>query len=46
MFQSLGISHPVYTPWIKRAAKAAAILIAIGNISIPVAVLAGLIQPV
>jgi succinate dehydrogenase / fumarate reductase cytochrome b subunit len=46
MFQSLGISHPVYTPWIKRAAKTAAILIAVGNISIPVAVLAGLIQPV
>jgi succinate dehydrogenase / fumarate reductase, cytochrome b subunit len=46
MFQSLGISHPVYTPWIKVFAKVFAILIAIGNISIPVAVLAGFIKPV
>ncbi|HTZ31192.1 MAG TPA: succinate dehydrogenase cytochrome b subunit [Methylomirabilota bacterium] len=46
MFQSLGFSHPVYTPWLKLAAKVIAILIAIGNISIPVAVLAGCIKPV
>ena len=46
MFQSLGISHPVYTPWIKLGAKIVAILIAAGNISIPVAVLTGLINPV
>jgi succinate dehydrogenase / fumarate reductase cytochrome b subunit len=46
MFQSLGISHPVYTPWLKLLAKIFAILIAAGNISIPVAVLAGFIKPV
>ena len=46
MFQSLGISHPVYTPWIKLGAKVFAILIAVGNISIPIAALAGLIKPV
>jgi succinate dehydrogenase / fumarate reductase cytochrome b subunit len=46
MFQSLGFSHPVYTPWLQRFAKVFAILIAVGNISIPVAVLAGLIKPV
>ena len=46
MFQSLGFSHPVYTPWLKLAAKVVAMLIAIGNISIPVAVLAGFIKPV
>jgi succinate dehydrogenase / fumarate reductase, cytochrome b subunit len=46
MFQSLGISHPVYTPWLQRLAKLVAILIAAGNISIPVAVLAGFIKPV
>jgi len=46
MFQSLGFSHPVYTPWLKLAAKVFAILIAIGNISIPVAVLAGFIKPI
>lgn len=46
MFQSLGFSHPVYSPWIQRLAKVFAIVIAIGYISIPVAVLAGFIKPV
>lgn len=46
MFQSLGFSHPVYTPWLQRLAKVVAILIAAGNISIPVAILAGFIKPV
>jgi succinate dehydrogenase / fumarate reductase cytochrome b subunit len=46
MFQSLGFSHPVYTPWLKGLAKIVAILIAVGNISIPVAVLVGFIKPV
>ena len=46
MFQSLGFSHPVYTPWIRRLAKVVAILIAAGNISIPVTVLFGFIKPV
>jgi len=46
MFQSLGFSHPVYTPILKTLAKVVAIVLAIGYISIPVAVLAGLIKPV
>jgi succinate dehydrogenase / fumarate reductase, cytochrome b subunit len=46
MFQSLGFSHPVYTPWVKLFAKIVALLIALGNISIPIAVLAGLLKPV
>jgi len=46
MFQSLGFSHPVYTPWLQRFAKLFAILIAAGNISIPLAVLAHFIKPV
>ena len=46
MFQSLGFSHPVYTPWIQRLAKVVAILIAAAYISIPVAVLAGFLKPV
>ncbi len=46
MFQTLGFSHPVYTPWLRGFAKLVAILIAVGNISIPVAVLAGFIKPV
>jgi succinate dehydrogenase cytochrome b subunit len=46
MFQSLGFSHPVYTAWLRLFAKVFAILIAAGNISIPVAVLAGFLKPV
>jgi succinate dehydrogenase / fumarate reductase cytochrome b subunit len=45
MFQTLGFSHPVYTPVLRVLAKIVAILIAVGNISIPVAILAGFIKP-
>jgi succinate dehydrogenase / fumarate reductase cytochrome b subunit len=41
MFQSVGVSHPRYTPWLKRLAALGAIVILLGNISIPIAVLAG-----
>jgi succinate dehydrogenase / fumarate reductase cytochrome b subunit len=44
MFQSLGIAHPVYTPMLRRGAAVVAILIAVGNISIPVAVLSGWVR--
>jgi succinate dehydrogenase / fumarate reductase cytochrome b subunit len=44
MFQSLGFSHPRYTPKLKKGAALFAILIAVGNISIPIAVLAGLVK--
>jgi len=44
MFQSLGFSHPRYSPALKRGAAVLAILIAAGNISIPVSVLAGLVS--
>ncbi|MGI8991966.1 MAG: succinate dehydrogenase cytochrome b subunit [Bryobacteraceae bacterium] len=44
MFQSLGVSHPSYTPRIRWVAAFAAILIAAGNISIPVAVMAGIVH--
>lgn len=44
MFQSLGVSHPSYTPRIRRVAGAAAILVAAGNISIPLAVMAGIVH--
>jgi succinate dehydrogenase cytochrome b subunit len=43
MFQSLGIDHPRYTPRLKKGAAIFAIFIALGNISIPVSVMAGLI---
>lgn len=45
MFQSVGISHPRYTPRIRKGAAVLAILIAIGYISIPVASLAHWINP-
>ena len=43
MFQSVGMGHARYSPTIKKAAAVVAILIAIGNCSIPIAVLAGLL---
>ncbi|HWB86689.1 MAG TPA: succinate dehydrogenase cytochrome b subunit [Bryobacteraceae bacterium] len=43
MFQSVGISHPRYTPKLKKAAAVCAILILIGEISIPISVMAGLL---
>jgi succinate dehydrogenase / fumarate reductase cytochrome b subunit len=43
MFQSLGISHPRYTPLVKKAAAVLAIVVAVGNCSIPIAVLTGLL---
>ncbi len=44
MFQSLGISHPRYTPRFKQFAAVASWLITVGNISIPLAVLAGIVN--
>lgn len=43
LFQSLGFVHPRYMPRIRKGAAVVAILIAIGNISIPLAVLAGIV---
>ena len=44
MFQSLGIAHPRYTPILRAFAKGAAIAVTAGNISMPVAVLSGVIR--
>lgn len=44
MFQSLGFSHPFYTPLLKKFAAVAAIAICIGNISIPISVLLGVVR--
>lgn len=44
MFQSLGIHHPTLTPWVKRVSAVWATLIAVGNISIPLSVLTGLLK--
>jgi succinate dehydrogenase / fumarate reductase, cytochrome b subunit len=43
MFQSLGFTHPRYTPVVKRLAAWVAILIGVGEISIPLAVLTGFV---
>ena len=43
MFQSVGMGHAGYSPKIKKAAAVVAILIAVGNCSIPIAVLTGLL---
>lgn len=43
MFQSMGISHPRYSGKIKKGSAILAILIAIGNCSIPIAVMTGLL---
>jgi succinate dehydrogenase / fumarate reductase cytochrome b subunit len=45
MFQSLGIAHPRYTPRIKAFASAVSVLFFLGYVSIPAAVLAGLLIP-
>jgi succinate dehydrogenase / fumarate reductase, cytochrome b subunit len=44
VFNSLGLTHPRYTPGVRRAAATIATLIALGNISMPIAVLAGLVR--
>jgi len=44
MFGSLGLSHPRYTAGVKKLAALVATLIALANISIPVAVLTGLLH--
>jgi succinate dehydrogenase / fumarate reductase cytochrome b subunit len=43
MFQSLGINHPRYTPILKKFAAVFAWFVAIGNISIPVSVMLGVL---
>jgi succinate dehydrogenase / fumarate reductase cytochrome b subunit len=43
MFHSVGLSHPRYTPGIRKAAALIATLVALANISVPVAVLTGLV---
>lgn len=41
MFQSMGLAHPRYTPKIKAFAKVFSILLLIGFLSVPIAVLLG-----
>lgn len=43
-FQTLGVSNPKYNGWQRSLAALIAIVVAVGNISIPVAVLAGIVH--
>jgi succinate dehydrogenase / fumarate reductase cytochrome b subunit len=44
MFQSVGLAHPRLSPYLRTAARAVAILIVLGYISIPISVLLGFIK--
>ena len=44
MCQTVGLSHPRYTPWLKHASAVFAIVIGVGFCSVPIAVLAGLVR--
>ncbi|MBM3756969.1 MAG: succinate dehydrogenase cytochrome b subunit [Acidobacteria bacterium] len=44
VFQSLGVAHPRYRAGLKLAAKGFAAVVAAGNISIPLAVMAGVVE--
>jgi succinate dehydrogenase / fumarate reductase, cytochrome b subunit len=44
MFQSVGINHPRYTPLLRKFAAVMALIIFIGNVSIPVAVMIGVVK--
>ena len=46
MLQTLGAAHPRYNGWRKAASVLLAVAVGVGNISMPVAVLTGLIEPV
>lgn len=44
MFQTLGVSHPRYTPILKKASAVFAILIGVGFCSVPLAVMTGIVK--
>jgi succinate dehydrogenase / fumarate reductase cytochrome b subunit len=44
MFQSMGFSHPRYTPLIKNVASVVSWVLIAGFISVPVAVLLGVVR--
>jgi hypothetical protein len=46
MLQTLGLSHPQYDPLRRVASAVFAGLVVVGNCSMPIAVLAGLLRPV
>jgi len=45
LFQSMGWDHPKWGPWRRTLALLIAVVVGVGNISIPLAVLAGVVHP-
>jgi succinate dehydrogenase / fumarate reductase, cytochrome b subunit len=45
MFGSVGATHPKIDPWRRRLAVGVAVLIVAGNVSFPIAVMAGWVEP-
>lgn len=43
MFQSLGWNHPTFNPWRRKFAAVFAVVVTVGNVSFPLAVLTGLV---
>jgi len=44
-FQTLGLNHPKYTPFVRKAGPVLGALIVLGYISIPISVLCGIVKP-
>lgn len=44
MFQTLGVNHPRYTPALRNLAKLFGFIVGVGNVSMPLAVLAGVVK--
>lgn len=44
LFQSLGWNNPKFNPWRRRLAGVFAVLVTVGNLSFPIAVLAGVVR--
>ncbi|MCA9752627.1 MAG: succinate dehydrogenase cytochrome b subunit [Gemmatimonadetes bacterium] len=44
LFQTLGLSHPRFRPLIEKVGKTLAVLLVLGNISIPLSILAGIVR--
>jgi succinate dehydrogenase / fumarate reductase cytochrome b subunit len=45
LFQTMGVDHPKINPWRRRLAVLFSVVIGAGNISMPLSVLAGVVQP-
>jgi succinate dehydrogenase / fumarate reductase cytochrome b subunit len=44
LFNSLGLNHPTFNPWKTNLAALFAVIVTVGNVSFPLAVLAGIVR--